>query len=164
MSVVENFLSNKKKAPIYTVHDNFITTVLYSRYIPILYGDVIRNMGPPLSIINEFIYLNVIKPIVKRESYGPTAEYYKEMVIPKEKLHYYLMQNIPENISNKMRKTWEERISGILTSYENYTRNVCGNSKSTNPRACFQAHELMWEKFWFQIKKHSSTPYYCVHY
>ncbi|CAA2970031.1 RNA polymerase [Olea europaea subsp. europaea] len=29
-------------------------------------------MGPPLSIINEFIYMNVIKPIVKRESDGPT--------------------------------------------------------------------------------------------
>lgn len=53
MSVVENMLS--MGAPIYTVHDNFISTAEYSNYIPRIYSSVIRNMGPPLSIINEFI-------------------------------------------------------------------------------------------------------------
>ena len=31
-------------------------------------------MGPPLKIINEFIYMNVIKPILKRESSGLTED------------------------------------------------------------------------------------------
>lgn len=79
MSVVENMLS--MGAPIYTVHDNFISTAEYSNYIPRIYSSVIRNMGPPLSIINEFIYMNVIKPIVKVESDGPTECYFASKVI-----------------------------------------------------------------------------------
>lgn len=52
MSVVEDMLFIG--APIYTVHDNFITTAQYSHYVPIIYSGVIRKMGPPLSILNEF--------------------------------------------------------------------------------------------------------------
>lgn len=47
-------------APIYTVHDNFISTAKYCDSIPLIYSNVIRDMGPPLSILNEFIYMNVI--------------------------------------------------------------------------------------------------------
>lgn len=124
MNVVEEMLSIK--APIYTVHDNFITTAQYSNLIPMIYSNVIRNMGPPLSILNEFIYMNVIKPIVKRDSLGLTDDYFASKLISKEALHYFLKANVPENTSQKMMATWDERISGILTSYENYIRNVCG--------------------------------------
>lgn len=58
IQVVEEMLS--LGAPIYTVHDNFLTTAKYSNSIPFIYSSVIREMGPPLSIINEFIYINVI--------------------------------------------------------------------------------------------------------
>lgn len=162
MSVVKNILNID--APIYTVHDNFITTVKYSDLIPSFYCGAIRDMGPPLSIINEFIYLNVIKPIVvKCESKGPTEDYFARNVISKDMLHYYLKANIPENISKKMMATWEERISGILTSYENYTRNVCGNYQSPNPSKCFLAHEEKWQKFQFKLTSKKGLPYYCVH-
>lgn len=51
-------------------------------------------MGPPLSIINEFIYMNVIKPIVKRESDGPTEGCFANKVIPTETLITIKNRNI----------------------------------------------------------------------
>lgn len=162
MKVVEEMLF--REAPIYTVHDNFITTAQYSDSIPTIYSGVIREMGPPLSIINEFIYMNVIKPIVKKELDGPTEGNFTRTVISKEMLHYYLKANVPENISKKMLATWEERISGILTSYVNYTRHVCGDFHSPYPMDCWLAHEKKWEKFKLKLRKVGENPYYCVHY
>ena len=158
MSVVEKML--EIDAPIYTVHDNFITTIQYSNYIPIIYSGIIRNMGTPLSIINEFIYMNVIKPIVKVRSDGPTEDYFSRKVIDKETLHFYLKANVPDNISKKMQSTWDEKISGILSSYENYTRIVCDDLRSPNHRDCWQAHEQKWDKF----QKKLISGNYCVHY
>ncbi|XP_061368161.1 probable DNA-directed RNA polymerase [Gastrolobium bilobum] len=66
MNVVEEMLSFNE--PIYTVHENFLSTATNSNLIPMIYSNVIRNMGPPLSIINEFIYMNVMKHIIKRDS------------------------------------------------------------------------------------------------
>lgn len=160
MSVVEQMLL--MKAPIYTVHDNFITTAEYSDIIPLIYSSVIRNMGHPLSIINEFIYMNVIKPIVRSHNEGLTEDYFANKVITKELLHSYLKANVPANISNKMMVTWEERISGILTHYENYLRYVCGDFKS--PMEGWQAHEKKWDKFQLKLCRREGEQYYCVHY
>lgn len=86
-----------------------------------------------------------------------------DKVISKEILHYYLKANVPENISKRMMATWEERISGILTSYENYTRYVCGDFQSPTPMDCFRAHEEKWEKFQSKLLREEGN-YYCVHY
>ncbi|XP_031396899.1 uncharacterized protein LOC116207918, partial [Punica granatum] len=45
MKVVESLL--REGAPIYTVHDNFITTPPYVRIVPDIYTKVFINMGPP---------------------------------------------------------------------------------------------------------------------
>lgn len=50
MKVVESLV--RKRAPIYTVHDNFITTPPYVRIVPDIYTKVFINMGPPLNIIH----------------------------------------------------------------------------------------------------------------
>lgn len=161
MSVVKKMLL--MNMPIYTVHDNFITTAKYSHLLPDIYIKSICEMGPPLSIINEFIYMNVIKPIVKREGKGPDERYYQNSVITKDKLHYYLYANIPENISKKMMATWEERIKGILTSYDNYTRNVCGDCQSPNPMDCWIAHNDKWFKFMFKLQRKEGDTNYSLH-
>lgn len=49
----------KRKAPIYTVHENFLTTSLY---VPDIYTRVYVEMGPPLRIRKTFLYENLIKP------------------------------------------------------------------------------------------------------
>ena len=156
MSVVEYM--QEIGAPIYTVHDNFITTAQYSYLLPQIYSNVIRNMGHPLSIINEFIYMNLIKHISKSDGN------FAYEVIPKETLSYYLKANVPQNISKKMMATWEERISGILTSYEEYICNVCGDMKSSDPMYLWDAHDQKWENFKLKIRGGNQIPYYCVHY
>lgn len=60
MKVVEKMLN--MGGEIYTVHDNFITTILNSNKISKMYSEAFCEMGHPLSIISEFIYLNLIKP------------------------------------------------------------------------------------------------------
>lgn len=73
------------------------------------------------------------------------------------------MANMPDNISKnkKMMKIWEERISGILTNYENLIRLVCGNFQSNKP---WKAHEKKWEKFSLKLRGNQEYPYYCVHH
>lgn len=165
MNVVIKML--EANAPIYTVHDNFITTAQYCYNIPRIYSNIICDMGPPLKIINEFIYMNVIKPILKRESSGLTEDDISYGVFPQNVLEYFLNANVPENISKKMRETWGERIKVILASYENYTRNVCGGDfhNSRNPiHESAQAHKEKWDQFKDQLKSKEGFPYYCVHY
>lgn len=162
MSVVEQML--QADAPIYTVHDNFITTAQYSHLIPLYYSQAFNDMGPPLVIINQFIYMNVIEPILKWERVGDLEGLLTNNVITKDILTHYLKAHIPKTISKRMLATWEERISVILTSYEEYTLNVCGGFQSSNPRECFLAHVRKWSDFKFKLKQRGSTPYYCVHY
>ena len=52
----------KISAPIYIVHNNFITTIPYARKLPKIYTDAfLYKMTYPLQIINEFININLIK-------------------------------------------------------------------------------------------------------
>lgn len=148
MNVVEEM--QVTNCPIYTVHDNFICTVYNSRLIPIIYSNVFRNMGPPLSIINDFIYMNVMKHNVHPFQRSNSS------VIPKEEFDYFLRKNIPSNISKKMRESWEENISGILTCYETYTSKVCGHSLTELDKR--------WENFQLQLRNDPSKLNYSVHY
>lgn len=66
--VVEALIINPGGAPVYTVHDNFITTVLYARYVPKIYTGVFVNLGAPLQIINDFIHINLICPSLQLDS------------------------------------------------------------------------------------------------
>lgn len=62
MKVVEKLASkshNKCEVPVYTVHENFITTCLYSAEVPRIYTKVFMEMGPPLGIINDLILKNL---------------------------------------------------------------------------------------------------------
>jgi hypothetical protein len=46
--------------PIYTVYENFITTAKHSQKLPYLYNKIFQDMGPPIRILNEFIYDNIL--------------------------------------------------------------------------------------------------------
>lgn len=77
-------------------------------------------------------------------------------------LEYYLRASVPETISKNKMKPWEDRISVILSSYEKYTRLVCGTYK--DPKKAGEAHEHKWEKFQLQLHRKGGLPSYCVHY
>lgn len=81
-------------------------------------------MGPPLSIINDFIYMNIIPPVLevesnlKQEEDRHIRDYYLRGVISKDRLLSFCQSNIPENADRRMLATWNKKISGILTSYD----------------------------------------------
>ncbi|XP_022933021.1 uncharacterized protein LOC111439690 [Cucurbita moschata] len=110
MKVVEKMLNYN--APIYTVHDNFITTVEKSPFIPMAYLEVFRSLGPPLSIINKFIYINVIENLKCGDSFD-----YEKNVISSKYLTEFLIQNIPENISKQNQILWDKKINEIVICY-----------------------------------------------
>lgn len=74
MKVVEQF-TFKMKAPVYTVHENFITTSVYAAGVPKIHTKVFMDMGPPLRIINEFIKENLIRPTIGKLSNEPYPWY-----------------------------------------------------------------------------------------
>lgn len=51
---------NKGSIPIYTVHDNYLTTPEYAGICPAIYRRALVSMGHPLFIINNFIYDNIV--------------------------------------------------------------------------------------------------------
>lgn len=161
MKVVERMLYYK--APIYTVHDNFITTSYHSKKIAIIYSSAITSLGHPLFIINQFIYLNVIKHLFDKEN-TRIPDFLIEQVIPKESLMYLLESNIPDDISRSKtkRKIWDERIKTIVNSYEAYTRLVCGPYE--NPEDGWSLHHEKYEHFIEMMKIKPDCPLYSVHY
>jgi len=60
---LQNLKLDLSRAPIYTVHDNFITTPLYANYLPYLYRRAIRLMGHPLTMVNKLVFDNIIAAI-----------------------------------------------------------------------------------------------------
>jgi DNA-directed RNA polymerase len=81
MKVVDKFKKNTDaKAPVYTVHDNFITTSFYAEELPKIYTTVFMEIGNPLFIINDFIRNNLIQLSNKKLPSGQfTSEDLKEV-------------------------------------------------------------------------------------
>ncbi|KAL4553923.1 hypothetical protein LXL04_039979 [Taraxacum kok-saghyz] len=162
MKVVERMLSYN--APIYTVHDNFISTSYHSKKLASIYSSALVSLGHPLKIINKFIYLNVIKHQFENAILEKISDSLIEEVIPRDRLTSYLKENIPEDIrtSNSKRKIWDERIETILNSYESYTQLVCGPYERAEEGRVL--HHKKYENFLGMMKKKSELPLYCVHY
>lgn len=164
MKVVEAMLY--LKAPVYTVHDNFLTLPYFCQKVADIYSKSVISMGPPLLIINQFLYHNVIKPHI--DKYYQNSKIYEDecirTVIPKEKLMFYLKLNIPENTSSSKRKTWDEKINTIVNSYEMYTNLVCGGVYECKNEG-WDSHLQKYEYFKDMIlNKKLDVPNYSVHY
>lgn len=153
MKVVEEML---EFSPIYTVHDNFITTANSSNLIPMTYLKVFRSLGPPLSIINKFIYMNVIHHLRCR-SFD-----YENHVISKKYLTEFLNQNIPEKISKLDKIIWDSKINEIVTCYGEYVNKVCGVGHSSYNNS-WKSHVEMWNKFSSKLEYREGCSF-CVHY
>lgn len=100
MKVVESLLN--LKAPIYTVHDNFITTPPHVKILPEIYTQVIINMGFPLKIINAFIKINLSDPYYTYITLKIKGHKDKEP-IPLEHLQNLLNSLLPDNAITKER-------------------------------------------------------------
>jgi DNA-directed RNA polymerase len=121
--------------PIYTVHDNFITTANYSDGLANIYRKVFVYEDP-LAIINRYIYNNLVEPLGSLEEFTPSEKkfylYWLEnkgdidSIIPLNMLNKYLKRNKPHDLKKKKDiEIWEKRINTIFVSYKMYIRYIC---------------------------------------
>lgn len=162
MNLVMHLLEHN--APLYTVHDNFISTAEFTSLIPPYYGRVLQEMGPPLAMINEFIYMNIIQPytdVLSSDEICRQKKEYCSSVIALDVLHSYLEEHIPtEKLTKQKRERWNYKIQTVLDTYSQYCSIVCGHSENKD----WKAHIDEWNKFHDKMKEDGALPYYCVHY
>lgn len=154
MKVVEVMLS--LEAPIYTVHDNFISTSSHSEKLARIYSNAMKTLGSPLQIINQFIYLNLVKDPDNHE------DFHINKVITSRRLKQILEENLPENIGKSKRKAWDDRINTIVNSYNHYTTLICG--KYLTPEEGGRLHLDKYQNFCEMMVKKPGIPLYSVHY
>ncbi|KAL3646619.1 DNA-directed 5'-3' RNA polymerase [Castilleja foliolosa] len=148
MKVVDSMTHN---SPIYTVHDNFISNVQNSGKLPKIYLQTIKDLGPPLRIINEFLINNLFIPVNKNKGGYNTRP---DRPIPEEVLDDYLGLNIPDHIQKdkRRRNAWDNNVCRLKTYYSKYVNNVTGGSYR------WEDHQKKWEKFKKQLDGD-----YCIH-
>lgn len=143
MKVVDTFTKKNQNLsiPIYTVHDNFITTSIYTKLLPECYTSVFSEMGPPLRIINEFIQLNLIpeRMLWKKKVY----QWFNEP-IPGHSLMSLLINLEPDNLSLKDKTNFDKKVDEIVSCYEEYVNAVCGEVLTPDGG---MRHEEKWNEF-----------------
>ena len=165
MYVIEYLSINR--LPIYTIHDNFVSTPEISRYMNKIYLDKFLELGPPIQHIMSFIYLNIVKP-VDRLGMTPINHVYTE-----DELQNYANMSKPKQLNNREKKMWDKKISAFLSHYKEYVKSVCEIPKSSEDDVnrwwalskdvdLWALHEEKWESFRNKIVE--SKPLHCVHY
>lgn len=159
--------------PLYTVHDNFVTTASYARYLPYIYRLAILEMGHPLVFINKFIYDNVIvlSMDLAYDELSPTErvelakikDNYASLFglasntkpIEIERLNSSIIKTCLEIISPKGKKTneWNKKIKVILECYEHYVERFL-SEKGTKD----------WYFFSDELKTHGRKNDYSLHH
>jgi DNA-directed RNA polymerase len=150
------FLANENGIPLYTVHDNFISNSYNRLYMPELYLSVFKNMGPPLKIINRFLYINLIEPAIENGYHnerGFYLEYFDDKIIPEHILDEFLKigGTPPSEVKNVA--GWKKIIEQLKQRYQLYCNVVCG------PRKTFAEHSDRWNKF-----RNALEGPYCIHH
>nr|YP_009861440.1 hypothetical protein [Mirabilis himalaica]QKN19337.1 hypothetical protein [Mirabilis himalaica] len=153
MKVVESLLS--QRAPIYTVHDNFITTPHYVKVVPDIYTKVIFNMDHPLRIINEFMKINLILPYSHTHDIYNLYNHKDNEPLPSDYLTDFLNSLSPV----KDKKKWRKMVSDFLNCYNRYVDAVCGNQVIDSEEP---SNDVKWNKFKQLLENRSQN--YSVHY
>lgn len=157
--------NNINDTPVYTVHDNFITTAQYANKIPKIYTDVIMNLGPPLRVINFFIYINLIQDL--SPDYTRISDSFPHWLyepIPIEDLKTLLAEIADKHLNKKNINSWNRNISVFINSYNAYVDTVCGTDFIT-PSEGGKLHTEKWEHYKAALSSWDQFPdNYSVHY
>lgn len=149
MKVVEQ-LTKKMKAPIYTVHDNFITTSVSAARVPNIYTKVFMEMGPPLKLINQFLLINLFR--TRELSNEPYACPWDSDPIPGDYLRTHLISLEPEDLKSKSK--WDQNLDDLVSCYEEYVNTVCGGKLHAEKWNEFQSLLKSWENHEFNYSLH----------
>lgn len=151
-------VKDKFTVPVYTVHDNFITTSVYAHKLPQIYTQVFtREMGSPLLIINKFINMNLRREFPQIRIINNIHE-----PIPGESLRILFLNLMPHNLSLKDRLKWDKNVEDTVSCYEEYVHNVCGEGP---PSDGGRRHIEKWNSFNKLIQSWETFKYnYSLHY
>lgn len=139
------YYASELDLPLYTVHDNFITNTYNCEYMATLYLGVIKNMGPPLKMINRFLYINLIEPAIENAPHknvrGFNLEYFDDKLIPDPILDEFLKIGgiPPSEVRNAA--GWKKITEQLKQRYQLYCKAVCGPEKK------FSEHMSKWNRF-----------------
>jgi DNA-directed RNA polymerase len=138
-------------APVYTVHDNFITTAPYAMRIPNLYIYNIKE-NDPLLIINNYLIRNLLD--------GRASLHSLDKPLPLDFLKSILEDKIPKNLNNTKKLIWEKKINSIYDAYVYYITTtfnyntetgICNNFEKWND---FVSSMTDWDKFNYNYSLH----------
>lgn len=123
----------RRKAPVYTVHENFITTSVYAKEVPKIDTKVFMDMGPPLRIINDFIINNLNRLTIRELPNELYSDWVNNPIIPDpipgESLREHLISLVPKDLSFSKTLKWEAKIDEIVSCYEEYFHTVCSEAQ-----------------------------------
>ena len=131
--------------PVYTVHDNFITTPLSATSVPNIYTQVFMEMGPPLRIINYFLNINLLNSIVVPEMLDEP--------IPVEYLKVLLKSLVPHELSKGERSNMMEKVDYIVSGYTIYVNTVGGMHHAEKWNE-YKSHLDSWEALGYNYSVH----------
>lgn len=151
MKVVEQL--TLMKAPVYTVHDNFITTSVSAAAVPTVYTKVFIDMGPPLRMINELIRMNLIQPTGELNDPYPMNSDRVNEPITGVSLRSILISMVPKDLSNNAKSKWYQKIDDTVSCYEEYVYTVCGEALPTDAG---MRHAEKWNEFKSLLKSWES--------
>jgi hypothetical protein len=166
MKMIDQFL--QIGAPVYTVHEKFITTALYTRMVPKMYTGVFLHMDPPLRIINDFLHQNLSLPLAEDQadvSLSKESDLHRlEEPIPADELRYILESLMPQAWGKTKRRQWEGKIDAIVSSYNQYCRAVCDGLHQT-PEDAGKRHAEKWNEFQAELERwNEHVNIYSVHF
>ncbi|XP_071712899.1 probable DNA-directed RNA polymerase [Rutidosis leptorrhynchoides] len=151
MTVVEHL--QMLKVPIYTVHDNFITTPAYSSKLPLIYSSAMKSLGSPLEIINQFLYCNLVQHLPMKDEFPMDLS----DVIPSDTLKRILDLNLPSNMNKtkvKKKMTAKSGIPYYRRSYgEDITFSIGPAIPLTDDSGCLLSKSVVYSNIYKLITK-----------
>lgn len=146
--------------PIYTVHENFITTPYCCNDVTTAYIYTLFEWDSPLKIINDFILLNLIPQ-------NAPLTFNKEEFFPLDELRSLLEDFLNfKDLREKERKKLTSKIDELVCCYETYLVEISGGciGEDINTPDINQYH-IVYNRFkdallqWRNLENK-----YCLHY
>lgn len=123
--VINKFFTRFPDAPLYTIHDCFITTPLYADYLPKIYIESLLELGSPVKLMNDYVINNLFRNF---KSCKLEQQSHRAFTCEELKENFDLVYNIPET---KMKaKKIKINFNLFVKSYEQYMELL--NEKKVN--------------------------------
>jgi len=126
--------------PVYTVHDNFITNVLFASKMPPFYISAFLSQQDPLSIINSLLFDNLFQNSKSGEEGHADVNNHiydryssKLYILTRGELEALMIEIMPPNLEKKQIKLWNKHCEALIDSYLSFAQEVacCNGELST---------------------------------